>query len=134
METFTYQGNDWEDRLSAGGELAAEVVASRLGAKFGAKGGKFLDRKFHERGWTPCFPAGTRLKTPTGWKSVEEFRAGDEIVSRAEYRPESENSVRKVTRLLTRSGRVLTLRLQGREIETPRRNPAKRRMAGAPDG
>ena len=123
LETFTYQGNDWEDRLSVGGELAAEVIASRLGAKFGAKGGKFLDRKFHERGWTPCFPAGTRLKTPTGWKSVEEFRVGDEIVSRAEYRPESANSVRKVTRLLTRSGRVLTLRLQGREIETTHEHP-----------
>ena len=123
METFTYQGNDWEDRLSVGGELAAEVIASLLGAKFGAKGGRFLDRKFHERGWTPCFPAGTRLKTPTGWKSVEEFRVGDEIVSRAEYRPESANSVRKVTRLLTRSGRVLTLRLQGREIETTHEHP-----------
>ena len=37
------------------------------------------------------------------------FRVGDEVVSRPEDRPDAANTVRTVTRLLTRSGRVLDL-------------------------
>jgi len=63
------------------------------------------------------------LKTPDGWKAIEEFRAGDEIVSRPEHRPEAANTIRKVTRLLTRSGQVLDLWVQGRHIETTNEHP-----------
>ena len=27
--------------------------------------------------WKVCFAAGTPLRTPEGWKKIEEFRAGD---------------------------------------------------------
>ncbi len=101
-----------QERLGSGGMALAQLAASRVGAKIGKR-----------RSGQPCFPAGTMLKTHDGWKAIEEFRAGDEIVSRPEHRPEAANTVRKVTRLLTRSGQVLDLWVQGRRIETTNEHP-----------
>jgi hypothetical protein len=106
-----------------GADLIAQGIAARVGAKLGTQAGSYLSRKLHEKGIRPCFPAGTMLKTPTGWKAVEEFRAGDAIVSRPEYRPEATNTVRPVTRLLTRAGKILTLWVNGRVIETTHEHP-----------
>ena len=63
------------------------------------------------------------LRTPDGWKAVEDFRPGDEIVSRPEGDSGAANTVRKVVRLLTRSGHLMTLHVNGREIGTTHEHP-----------
>jgi len=78
---------------------------------------------FPEKDWLACFPAGTKLRTPDGWKAVEEFRPGDEIVSRPEDDADAANTVQKVVKLLTRSGRLMTLYVGGRRIETTHEHP-----------
>ena len=74
-------------------------------------------------GETTCFPAGTMLRTPTGWKAIEKFQADDEVVSRPENRPEADNTVRKVVKLLTRSGVILELWVDGRKLEATKEHP-----------
>ncbi len=70
-----------------------------------------------------CFVAGTPLLTPSGSKPIEEFRVGDEILSRSEHDPEGFVLVQRVERVFIRVARVLALRVRGREIRTTWEHP-----------
>jgi hypothetical protein len=60
-----------------------------------------------------CFAAGTPIRTPDGWKSIEYLRPGDMVLSRDESDPAGEVSPKVVEETFQRLGRVWLLRLEG---------------------
>jgi hypothetical protein len=70
-----------------------------------------------------CFPAGTRLLTPTGDKPVEEFRPGDLLLSRSEFDPDGPVQARPVEEVFVRVAVVRDLRVDGQVIRTTEEHP-----------
>jgi hypothetical protein len=70
-----------------------------------------------------CFAAGTLLRTPGGRKRVEDFQAGDQVLSRAEEDSDGPVAVKVVERVFVRTGRILHLRVQGQVIRTTPEHP-----------
>jgi RHS repeat-associated protein len=70
-----------------------------------------------------CFVAGTPLLTPDGAKPIEEFRAGDLILSRAEADLYGLPDAKPVEEVFTRVAPTLRLTVSGRVIETTHEHP-----------
>jgi hypothetical protein len=70
-----------------------------------------------------CFAAGTPLRTPTGSKAIEDFKVGDQILSRDEHDPHAPVSVQTVEAVFVRVGPLLNLYVQGRLIRTSGEHP-----------
>ncbi len=70
-----------------------------------------------------CFVAGTPVLTPSGAKRIEEFKAGDEILSRPEDQPDAPVRTSVVEKLFELSAPVLQIGLGGRIIETTAEHP-----------
>ena len=70
-----------------------------------------------------CFGAGTPLRTPSGSKAVEEFRVGDEILTRPEHDPSAAVEVQVVEEVFIRQARVLNLHVGGHVISTTAEHP-----------
>jgi RHS repeat-associated protein len=70
-----------------------------------------------------CFAAGTRLLTPQGYKAIEEFRAGDQIVSRPEYDPDGPVVAKLVEEVFVRSAPLLHVHVQGQNIRAVAEHP-----------
>jgi hypothetical protein len=75
------------------------------------------------RWWQSCFVAGTPLLTPEGSKPIETFRKGDMLLSRSEHDPDGPVAAKVVEDVFVRLGKVLLLKVQGREIKTTAEHP-----------
>ncbi len=65
-----------------------------------------------------CFDAGTPLETLTGSKLIDELRQGDILLSRDENDPDGPVVAKMVVDIFWRTGCILRLRLNGRDIGT----------------
>lgn len=113
-------------RFRTGGAVAAEAEASIAresvdGRHLGntAKGRVALQ----EVPGTSCFVAGTPLLTPGGDKRIEEFKPGDQVLSRSEHDSEGPTEAKVVEEVFVRVSPVLTLQVAGREIRTTAEHP-----------
>ena len=70
-----------------------------------------------------CFVAGTPLRTAAGSKPIEDFRVGDEILSRNEFDPAAPLVTRRVTKTSRHISPVLDLDVGGRMIGTTAEHP-----------
>jgi hypothetical protein len=70
-----------------------------------------------------CFVAGTPLLTPTGHKPVEQFRPGDQILSRSQWDPEGRVEAKQVEAVFVRTAPLWDLRAGGRLIRTTAEHP-----------
>ena len=70
-----------------------------------------------------CFRRGTPFRTPDGSKPVEQLRKGDKVLSRAELDPLGHVEAKEVEEVFVRLGRVMLLRVSGREIGTTSEHP-----------
>jgi hypothetical protein len=70
-----------------------------------------------------CFAAGTPLRTPEGWKRIEQFRVGDLVLSRDETNPEGLVSVQTVEAVFARGSLLWRLQAGGRDIGTTAEHP-----------
>jgi hypothetical protein len=70
-----------------------------------------------------CFAAGTPLLTPNGSRAVEEFRRGDELLSRSEFDPGGPVASRRVEKVFVRTARVLHLHVGRQVIRTTAEHP-----------
>ncbi len=71
----------------------------------------------------PCFPAGTPVLTATGWKPIEEIKAGDVVLSRSDQDVNAPVGPQEVQEAHSRVGEVLKLTINGREIQTTTEHP-----------
>jgi hypothetical protein len=74
-------------------------------------------------GQRSCFVAGTPLLTPSGEKAIEQFRVGDQILSRSQDDPEGPIEVKVVEETFVRVAPVLHLRVNGQTIRTTGEHP-----------
>jgi hypothetical protein len=65
---------------------------------------------------SPCFPAGTPIRTPEGFKMIEELQPGDLVLSRYEWEPGGPVESKRVEEMFTRISPLLRLRAGGHEI------------------
>jgi hypothetical protein len=70
-----------------------------------------------------CFAAGTPLLTPTGEKSVEEFRPGDWILSAPENDPKVPLEAKQVEEVFESRAVLLNLHVGGQVIQTTAEHP-----------
>jgi hypothetical protein len=70
-----------------------------------------------------CFAAGTPLLTPGGHKLIEEFRAGDLVLSRDENNPEGPVVAKVVEEVFVHFGRIFHLHVGGQVIRTTGEHP-----------
>ena len=70
-----------------------------------------------------CFVAGTPLLTPEGSKAVEQFQAGDLILTRDENDPSAPVVARRVLQTFVRVSQILNLHVRGRIIGTTAEHP-----------
>ena len=77
-----------------------------------------------------CFAAGTPLLTPTGSRVIEDFKPGDEILSRDEYDANGPVESKLVEAVFIRSALIWELRINGRVIRTTGEHPFYAREKG----
>ncbi|HYH66562.1 MAG TPA: polymorphic toxin-type HINT domain-containing protein, partial [Urbifossiella sp.] len=70
-----------------------------------------------------CFAAGTPLRTPDGAKRIEEFRVGDEVLSRDEFDADGPVTAKLVEEVFVREGLVWNLHVGGQVIRTTAEHP-----------
>ena len=70
-----------------------------------------------------CFPAGTKVRTPTGFVNIEDLRVGDLVVSRPESLPSSPNSPKRVAFLFQKSDEILEIHFQDGILRTTPSHP-----------
>jgi hypothetical protein len=72
---------------------------------------------------TPCFPAGTPIRTPTGWKPIEDVQVWDVVLSKPEDGPGADVAIKQVREVFTRVSPVLNLHAGGRVIRVTPEHP-----------
>lgn len=77
----------------------------------------------HSRLNKTCFVADTPTLTPDGYKPIQEFRAGDAILSRPEDQPVLPVRPSVVEELFALAAPILEVRLGGQTIETTAEHP-----------
>jgi len=70
-----------------------------------------------------CFAAGTPLRTPGGWRNIEDLRVGDLVLARDEYDPNGDLSPKVVEEVFVAHGLVWDLRAGGQVIRTSAEHP-----------
>jgi RHS repeat-associated protein len=83
--------------------------------------GRTVERVLADLG--ACFVAGTPLLTPHGPKPIEQFHAGDLVLSRDEHDPAGEVGPKVVEAVFRHFARLLTVRASGREVGTTAEHP-----------
>ena len=78
---------------------------------------------FNEAILTGCFAAGTPVLTPSGARCIEDFRPGDQVLSRDESEPDGAIIAKVVEAVVTRTARVLHLHVGGEVIRTSTEHP-----------
>ncbi len=74
-------------------------------------------------GLEACFGRGTPIRTPHGWRAIEEVAAGDWVLSRDEWDPYGLAVPKRVEAVFARLGRVWELVAGGRVIATTGEHP-----------
>jgi hypothetical protein len=119
---FAFRAASWlGQRLLGGARRAAPALgeaATTANRTVGA-----LRRELQVINQTSCFVAGTPLLTPDGEKPIEDFRAGDQILSRPEANVDGAVEVKVVEETFVRSAPVLRLQVGGRTIRTTAEHP-----------
>src|SRR5205807_517301 len=77
-----------------------------------------------------CFAAGMRLLTPTGSKPIEDFRAGDLVLSRPEDDAAAPIEAKLVEETFRRLAKIVHLHVGGRVIRTTDEHPFWTERAG----
>jgi Pretoxin HINT domain len=111
--------SEWWGAL--GGFLGG-FVGGWLGFKLGRNVGEYLTGQRCGI-FDSCFEAGTQLKTPDGFKAIEQFAEGDLVLSRNEHDPQGPLTARRVLQTFTRISPVLNLHVNGKIIGTTREHP-----------
>jgi len=70
-----------------------------------------------------CFVSGTPLLTPYGDKPIEQFRIGDQILSRSEHDPEGPVAIKIVERTFVRVSSIVRITVGRRDIDTTAMHP-----------
>jgi hypothetical protein len=70
-----------------------------------------------------CFVGRTPILTPDGYRRIEDFKAGDAILSRPEDKPDDSTRASFVEEVFRLSARILELRVSGQLIETTDEHP-----------
>jgi hypothetical protein len=70
-----------------------------------------------------CFAAGTKLWTPSGYRSIEELQVGDWVCSRDEYQPGGLIEAKQVEEVFVRFAGILHLHVGGQLIRTTGEHP-----------
>ena len=70
-----------------------------------------------------CFAAGTPIRTPDGDKPIEELKAGDVILARAEDDPDGPVQARVVEAVFQRLASVMSLMIGGQTIRLTEEHP-----------
>jgi hypothetical protein len=77
--------------------------------------------------WLPrpgsCFAPGTRLLTPDGFKPIEQFKAGDWILSSPEDDPQAPAVARRVQEVTRTHGQVVDIAVNGQVVRATREHP-----------
>ena len=102
--------------VNAGQNLAEGNYLAAFGDAVGVVGGIASFMK-------ACFVAGTPIRTPEGSKPVEQFRAGDLVLSRDELDPNGAVAAKQVVQTFVRVSPILNLHVGGRIIGTTAEHP-----------
>ena len=70
-----------------------------------------------------CFAAGTKLLSTAGPKPIENFRVGDDILSRSEVDPNGVPEVKLVEEVFVQTGKIVDLHVNGQVIRTTAEHP-----------
>jgi RHS repeat-associated protein len=112
----------------AAGPLAGRAVSGLL--KQGWKLWKAADGSYYIkragcilRITTGCFARGTPLLTPAGWKAIEDFVPGDEILTRDEDDPNAPVHAQVVEAVFHRHTSVLKVVVRGQEVVLTEEHP-----------
>jgi hypothetical protein len=106
------------DKLKSGDYTIADIAG--LGGQavvhlFGAVG--------NFRRAIKCFPAGTPVLTPDGWRPIESIRPGDLVLSQPELDVNGPIEPRRVTHNFERHGGLLGIQVEGRVIRSTAEHP-----------
>jgi RHS repeat-associated protein len=94
-----------------------------MGAQIGMLAGAFGGGLYTSRRLGSCFATGTPMRTPDGWKPIEQFRKGDLILSRAENDPDGPLEAQRVEEVFVGTARILHLHVGGHVIRTTAEHP-----------
>jgi len=70
-----------------------------------------------------CFAPGTMLLTPTGYKAVEDFRAGDAILTREQSNPDAPVEAGVVAQTFRRYAGLMSVSVEGRWLRLTAEHP-----------
>ena len=70
-----------------------------------------------------CFVAGTPIRTPEGWKAIEELKVGEWVLSRSDKDAEGEVRARRVVQTFLRYADVVDVLVRGKMIGTTAEHP-----------
>ena len=70
-----------------------------------------------------CFEAGTPIRTPEGWKAIEELKVGEWVLSRSDKDTEGEVRARRVVQTFLRYADVVDVLVGGKTIGTTAEHP-----------
>src|SRR5262249_7866819 len=74
-------------------------------------------------GFKTCFAPGTPLRTPGGWRYIEDIRPGDLVLSRDEFDCEGPVEAKTVEEVFRREGLLWYVDVNGRRIRTTGEHP-----------
>jgi hypothetical protein len=115
-ENYDRYGSDFSQWHWNLGQFAFQTI---LGGVTGWASGHGMYRQMEKA----CFAAGTPLLTPTGDKTIELFREGDQILARDEWDENAPVEVQVVEEVFVRWGRILHLKVRGKIIKTTGEHP-----------
>ena len=70
-----------------------------------------------------CFEAGTPIRTPDGWKAIEELKIGEWVLSRSDKDADGEVRARRVVQTFERYADVVNVLVSGKVIGTTAEHP-----------
>jgi hypothetical protein len=118
-------GQAQDDARWQGGYLSGAGLATWQSGK--SRSGWQSQEDYAQLGQTAydraCFLAGTPLLTPEGSKRIEQLRVGDKVLARAEDDPAGEVVAKSVEETFVRTGRIMIVRVNSRQIGTTAEHP-----------
>jgi hypothetical protein len=116
-------GASWDGALGRGEQRLAELRQG--GALTEAGGFSASEIMAADPCWAAgaCFAAGTPLLTPEGARAIEEFRPGDLVLSRDQFKPLGAVVARQVLQTFVRSASIWHVHVRDQVIGTTKEHP-----------